>query len=189
MEFTARNHAQIAAELIERLVEHRQVPRVFVGQREDLTDLNQALAPIQEESDPDDALLELVRQGGTLSMHDFLEDLKAQRKGEHREPRVDIALSVQISGNDLNGKKFQEDVQTQNVSRLGAQLKGINSKLRSGDTLSVTYAGHTEEFRVAWVGASLTALAGQIGITTIDRPTAMWDDEIVGTEPAASQRR
>lgn len=189
VEFTASNHKQAAAELIDRLVEQREVPRVFVGQREDVRGFKQEFAPIHEESDPDDALLELVRQGGTLSMHDFLEDLKAQRKGEHREPRVDVALSVQISGTDIHGKTFQEDIHTQNVSRLGAQLKGINAKLRSGDTVSVSYAGRTEKFRVAWVGASLTALAGQIGITTIDRPTAMWDDIIVGTEPTAFQRR
>lgn len=189
VEFTARNHGQVAAELIERLVEQREVPRVFVGRREDLAGLEEIPGTRHEELDPDDALLELVRRGGTLPVHDFLEDLKAQRKGQRREPRVDIALAIHISGHDFHGNTFAEDVKTHNVSRLGAQLEGVNAKLRSGATISVTYEGRTEEFRVAWVGASLTALAGQIGIVTIDRPTTLWDDVIVAAEPTTSTRR
>jgi hypothetical protein len=174
VEFTSDDHDQRAAELINRLVEHREVPRVFVGRKED-TQQSTVDAAIGLDQAADDPLLELVRMGDALPLEDFLEDLKAQRMGERRAPRVEVVLTVRLTGKDVNGKLFTESVRTRNVSRRGAQLEGVDARLQSGDTVSITYAGQSDDFRIAWVGASLTPLAGQIGVVTVEPATSIWD--------------
>jgi len=200
VEFTSDDHGRRAGELINRLVEHREVPRVFVGRKEGaeagkLGPDTPSIAPSNAESD--DPLLDLVRQGEMLSLEDFLEDLKAQRMGERREPRVEVVVPVRLSGKDANGKLFSENVKTRNVSRRGAQLEGVDAQLQLGAAVSITYAGQSDEFRVTWVGASLTPLAGQIGVVTAESTTSIWDTAIANaavqvlpqTSPRSSKTR
>jgi len=179
VEFTANDGSQRAADLIEHLIEHRgEVPRIFVGRKEDAREVASARHAAPHHVDDDDPLLDLVRHGETLPVADFLEDLRAQRMGQRREPRVDVSVTVHLSGKDAKGKLFSENVQTRNLSRRGAQLEGVNARLQSGDTVTITYAGQSDEFRVAWVGASLTPLAGQIAVVTVGSCTSIWDAEI-----------
>jgi len=199
VEFTSDDRGQRAEELINRLVEHREVPRVFVGRKEGAeeghVELNTPL--VASGTDVDDPLLDLVRQGEMLSLEDFLEDLKAQRMGERREPRVEVVVSVRLSGKDARGKLFSENVKTRNVSRRGAQLEGVDAQLQPGATVSITCAGQTDDFRIAWVGASLTQLAGQIGVVTAESTTSIWDTAIASateqvlpqTNPRSSKPR
>jgi hypothetical protein len=69
-------------ELVGRLVESREVPRVFVGRKEaekaaEKT-FNQVL-PEYADADTPDLLLDLVRSGDSLPTEEFLDALKAQR--------------------------------------------------------------------------------------------------------------
>jgi len=182
VEFTSRDRSQRAAELINQLMEHRgEVPRVFVGRKENADEAQSGLptpAVGSEDAEADDPLLELVRQGETLPIADFLEDLKAQRMGQRREPRMEVVAQVRLTGKDAEGKLFSENVRTRNVSRRGAQLEGVDAKLQPGDTVSITYGGQSDDFRIAWVGASLTPLAGQIGVVSVGSATSIWDAAI-----------
>ncbi|HUM05174.1 MAG TPA: PilZ domain-containing protein [Terriglobales bacterium] len=184
VEFTSKDRGKRAAELIQYLVEHREVPRVFVGAKEDTS----SIEPETAAADPaDDPLLELVRQGDTLPLEQFLDDLKAQRLGERAEPRVDVILQVHLAGTDAQGEIFEEDVETRNISSRGAQLQNVDSKLRSGDIVSIRYGGNSDKFRVTWVGASLTPLAGQIGVVTVESTTSIWDEVIATAQSEAPQ--
>jgi hypothetical protein len=180
VEFTSetQDHRARAEELIGRLVNHREVPRVFVGRKEDLgeTEVSPDQPPADEQ--PFDALLDLVRQGDGIPVEKFLDDLKAQRLGQRAEPRYELSLPVQLSGTDTNGEPFSEMVKTSNVSRRGAQLERVQAKLRPGDTVSIAYDDQTEDFRVAWAGASLTPLAGQIGVVATAADTSLWKPAI-----------
>jgi hypothetical protein len=189
VEFTshAGDHRARVEELISRLVESREVPRVFVGRKEgaQATQATFHRASTDADTETVDPLLELVRMGDSLPIEEFLDDLKAQRLGERREPRLELSLPVEVSGIDANGKRFTEAVKTRNISRHGAQLEGVHAKLRVDDKVSITYAGTTENFRVAWLGASLTPLAGQIGVVAIEQRTSLWDPAIEhGHQPA-----
>ena len=183
LEFTSekRDHRARAEELISRLTNDRGVPRVFVGRKEGASVLplspDQAIAESSDDQ-PFDSLLELVRQGDSMPVEKFLDDLRAQRLGERAEPRIDVSLPIQISGTDIHGKSFAETVRTSNVSRRGAQLEGVQAKLRANDTVSITSGNRQEDFRVAWVGASLTPLAGQIGVIVMELNTTLWDPAI-----------
>jgi hypothetical protein len=101
--------------------------------------------------------------------------LKKQRLGKREEERIEVSLPVLLTGTDAGGRAFQQMVTTCNVSRRGAQLKGVERQLRPGDTIFLTYRGTKEEFRVAWTGGSVTPAAGQIGVVTLERNTSLWD--------------
>jgi hypothetical protein len=77
-------HRARAEELINRLVSHREVPRVFVGRKEK-ENTHQAKskkrATALADPDPPDPLLELIRKGDSLPLDEFQEHLKAQRLG------------------------------------------------------------------------------------------------------------
>lgn len=80
-----QEHRARAEELIDRLVSHREVPRVFVGRKEK-ENTHQAKSNKRTsalaDSDPSDPLLELIRKGDSLPLDEFQDHLKAQRLGQ-----------------------------------------------------------------------------------------------------------
>ena len=80
-----QKHRARAEELIDRLVSHREVPRVFVGRKEK-ENAHQAKskrrATALADPNPPDPLLELIRKGDLLPLDEFQEHLKAQRLGQ-----------------------------------------------------------------------------------------------------------
>jgi len=80
-----QKHRARAEELIDRLVSHREVPRVFVGRKEK-EKTHQAKskrrATALADPNPPDPLLELIRKGDSLPLDEFQEHLKAQRLGQ-----------------------------------------------------------------------------------------------------------
>jgi hypothetical protein len=185
----ARDQRARVEELIGRLVSNREVPRIFVGRKEDrkedrkegeratLTPPSNA-PPNAESPDP---LLELVRSGVSLTMQQFLSDLRAQRLGKRRDPRIDLALPVLLTGTDVSGRPLDQRVMTVNISRRGALLDGIHGMLRLGDKISLARLHKKEQFRVAWVGGEDTPAAGQIGVAAVDPNTSFWDEVLEAT--------
>lgn len=180
VEFTPRgqDHRVRMEQLIGRLMSQREVPRVLIGRKERVSEAGIELdSAAAAGSDPEsaDPLLELIRNGSSVPLEQFQDDLKKQRLGKRREERIEVSLPVLLDGTDVNGRLFQQMVTTCNISRRGAQLKGIDHKLRPGDTIFLTCGGKKEEFRVAWAGASLTPAAGQIGVVALELNTSLWD--------------
>jgi len=83
-------------------------------------------------------------------MERFQEGLRAQRLGNRREPRVEIAVPVLLNGSDVNGRPLDQRVMTINVSRHGAVLSGIYGLVRVGDEVSLARGRHKARFRVQW---------------------------------------
>ncbi len=174
VEFTqVQGHDQRArvGELIGRLVSNREVPRIFVGRKEGQRAApNPAPDPAQNAESPD-PLLELVRSGASLTMEQFLNDLRAQRLGKRRDPRIDLALPVLLTGTDVSGRPLDQRVMTVNISRRGALLDGIHGMLEPGNKISLARLHKKEQFRVTWVGGKDTPAAGQIGVAAVDPNT------------------
>lgn len=82
-------------ELIDRLTSSREVPRIFVGQKEGHVAQDQDNAPadplIQAKADP---LRSLIREGTSLTPEQFLIDLRAQRASKRRDTRGEHSSSV-----------------------------------------------------------------------------------------------
>ena len=176
---TADHHTRVA-ELIGRLRDNREVPRIFVGRKEapqhELRLDSAAAKPVS--SPVPDPLLELIREAPSMSAAQFTNDLKAQRLGKRRDPRIDVKLPVLLTGPDENGRPLDQRVTTINISRRGALLEGIYGRLRPGDRVDLARGPKKEQFRVAWVGEADTPSDGQIGVAAVDPNTSFWDQDL-----------
>ena len=176
VEFTDPAQKKRIAELIGRLTETREVPRLFVGRKEgrqwEAAIRHQEQQPDREMPDP---LLVLVREGPDLSVDQFLSDLKAQRLGKRRDPRVDIAVQVLLTGTGEDGKALNQKVKTMNVSHRGAHLEGVTGHLRPGTRVVLAHGKKKETFRVVWVGAENSPVRGQIGVS-VEQSSNFWDE-------------
>jgi hypothetical protein len=170
-------------ELIGRLTSQREVPKIFVGRKEDRKEGKKEAQPAPNagpgtvpEADVLDPLLQLIRGGASLGMEQFLNDLRAQRLGDRRDARIELALPVLLTGTDITGRPLNQRVMTINISRRGALLDGIHGMLGRGDIISLTRLQKKEQFRVAWVGAEATPAAGQIGVAAVDPNSSFWSE-------------
>jgi hypothetical protein len=172
-------------ELIRQLMSSREVPKIFVGRKENTKEAQKKIPPATSDAAADaespDPLLELIRKGAALTSEQFLNDLRAQRLGKRRDPRIDIALPVLLTGTDVRGRPLDQRVMTINISRRGALLDGVHGLLGQGATITLTRGQKREQFSVAWVGADETPAAGQIGVAAVDPNTSFWNEVLEAT--------
>jgi hypothetical protein len=181
---TADHHRRVQ-ELIGRLRDNREVPRIFVGRKERRPEREPRLDSTVVEgagSHKPDPLLELIRQARSMSAEQFASDLKAQRLGKRRDPRINVTLPVLLTGADESGRPLDQRVTTVNISRRGAQLEGIYGRLRPGDRVDLARGHKKEQFRVAWVGEAGTPSDGQIGVAAVEPNTSFWSQDLEGAE-------
>jgi hypothetical protein len=175
------DHRTRVEELIGRLRDNREVPRIFVGRKERQPKHEPGLdsagveAAVPETADP---LLDLIREAPSMSAEQFASDLKAQRLGKRRDPRFDVALPVRLAGTDESGRPLDQRVTTVNISRRGALLQGIYGRLRPGDHVVLARGEKKEQFRVAWVGDMGTPSDGQVGVAALEPKTSFWDQDL-----------
>ncbi|MGB8013442.1 MAG: PilZ domain-containing protein [Terriglobales bacterium] len=176
------------ADLIGRLKSNREVPIIFVERNEQQSRADEGKKDEgkkgdrkddQHEAQNDklpDPLLQLIREGPSLTTEQFVNDLRAQRLGKRRDPRVDLAVPVLLTGTDINGRPLDQRVMTVNISRRGALLEGVHGLLKPGDQIYLSRLRRREQFRVAWVGGNGTPKAGQIGVAAVDPNTTFWSE-------------
>jgi hypothetical protein len=95
--------------------------------------------------------------------------------GKRREPRIQAKLQVRIAGIDASGRPLLQMVTTQNTSRNGAMLDGIQGMFKTGEIISVSYKNDKARFRVSWMGDAGTARSGQMGVESVDSAKCIWD--------------
>jgi hypothetical protein len=126
-------------------------------------------------------LLDLLLEGAALSAEQFQSDLRAQRLGKRRDPRINIALPVLLSGVDASGRPLDQRVITVNISRRGALLEGIHGQLTQGAKVSLSRGASSEDFRVAWVEDDETSSGARIGVAAVDPNSSFWDSVLKAT--------
>jgi methyl-accepting chemotaxis protein len=107
-----------------------------------------------------------------------LSRLVHQFKIERSDRRIDVALTVRLSGTDVSGQPLDQQVMTVNLSRKGARLKGIHARLRLGSQVSLARLNKVEQFLVVSAGQPNTPDAGAISVSAVDPATSFWDDVI-----------
>ena len=95
--------------------------------------------------------------------------------GKRRDPRIQAKLQVRIAGIDASGRPLLQMVTTQNISRNGAMLDGIQGRFKTGEIISVSYKNDKARFRVSWMGEAGTARSGQMGVESVDSAKCIWD--------------
>jgi hypothetical protein len=83
-------------------------------------------------------------------------------------------LAVQVSGRDLKGTPFTQNVTASNVSRSGALLSGLSHGIRSGDLLWVEYEQRKARFRIVWVRDSKSSLKTQAAVHRLAKEECPW---------------
>ena len=102
--------------------------------------------------------------------------LMRQFKIERRDRRIETSLAVSLQATDVNGHPLQQEVRTTNISRSGALLTGIRGQVQKGSHVSLARLQKVEKFLVAWVGEENSPRASQIGVSTADEASSLWDD-------------
>jgi hypothetical protein len=169
------------AGLIKQLAGHREAPRIFVGKKEGQPAAAATLPKPERDPESPDALLDLLLEGSALTTEQFLSDLRAQRLGKRRDPRIEIALPVLLSGVDVSGRPLDQRVTTINISRRGALLEGIHGLLAPGSKISLTRGPSKEEFGVAWVVNDAAPAGARIGVAAMDPNSSFWDAVLTAT--------
>jgi hypothetical protein len=191
-----KEHRERVKVLIAQLTNQREIPRIIVGRKESLTanGLNapsgnhgtgksvpsvpqgQSVALVSSDEEVDDPLLDLVRNGVSLDVTEFLDNLRAQRLGKRRERRVEIALPVILTGVDVKGQALAQRVMTVNLNRNGALLEGVYGVPSQGDRISLARGSLKEDFLVARVVDDESASGAKIGVMAVNPNTTFWDD-------------
>jgi methyl-accepting chemotaxis protein len=109
-----------------------------------------------------------------------LSRLMRQFKVERRDRRIPIPLPVRLIATDVQGGALDLEVQTVNVSRRGALLKGVHGEFLVGSKVSLARLNRREEFQVQWVGQANSADSGLVGLAALNSKSSFWDD-VVGS--------
>src|SRR5258708_19774136 len=129
------------ADLNARLMSDREVPRIFIGRKEGRKkeDRQEGQHAVSNAATGDalaaespDALLDLVREGASLTVEQFLNDLRAQRLGKRRDPRIDLALPVVLTRTGVSGRPLDQNGMTGKINPPGAPLHGAHPTLEMG---------------------------------------------------------
>jgi hypothetical protein len=80
-----------------------------------------------------------------------------------KERRLNLELPVRIWGVDRLARPFAEIVRVRNISKSGAVLTGVRSKVQMGETLDVQLGASRAQFRIVWTGSS-----GEAGIQALE---------------------
>ncbi len=105
-----------------------------------------------------------------------LSGLMAQFRIERRDSRVSVVIPVRLTATDSDGRTFDQEVMTVNVSPQGCLLKGVYKKIERGSRVTLARQNRQEDFMVVWLGEENTPMAGQLGISTIDPHSTFWND-------------
>jgi hypothetical protein len=81
----------------------------------------------------------------------FRSDGVRAMKERRQEERVRIELRVKVSGVNARCESFCEHALATNLSRTGALLFQITTKLRCGDLLAIEYGSRRAYCRIVWV--------------------------------------
>jgi hypothetical protein len=95
--------------------------------------------------------------------------------GKRRDPRIQAKLQVRIAGIDASGRPLLQMVTTQDISRHGALLDGIQGAFKLSEIISVSFKSNKARFRVSWMGDTASGKAGQMGVQSVDPAKCIWD--------------
>ncbi|HUO60162.1 MAG TPA: hypothetical protein VMU24_05800 [Candidatus Acidoferrales bacterium] len=93
--------------------------------------------------------------------------------GKRQELRFDMALSVRIWGLDEDGKVFEEEATTIDVTTTGARLRGVTRSLHRGSVIGIRHRNSSARYRVTWVGEAENG-EREIGVQLLEGGKFIW---------------
>lgn len=100
-----------------------------------------------------------------------MEIVRIDRRGE---ARTSSDLQLLVWGIHTQGERFAEQVWAENISVIGALLRGLHAALNPGDVVGILCAGRKARFRVIWVRYDGLDSPGQAAVHRIDQDVCPW---------------
>ena len=109
------------------------------------------------------------------------------------ETRISQQIPVRVWGIDADGKAFNEDAYTTDISLTGAKLQGLRARLKKGDIVGMQSAQGKARFRVT----SEPGSSGRISVCCVEPGKCIWDPKLLRPsneapallEPLGSRRK
>jgi hypothetical protein len=98
------------------------------------------------------------------------------------EPRTGRESSVRIFGLDSSGNPINSTAWTVDISRRGVRLKGINFRVKPGETIGLRSGPEKARYKVVWIGDPASPLEGQIGLFCLESGKYIWSAEAAAGE-------
>jgi len=92
---------------------------------------------------------------------------------ERIEKRLVIALSIRVYGMGSDGKPFNQEVRTLDITRDGARIDGL-PPIAIGEIVGVQYGQEKSRYKVIWVGEVGGKREGQIGVHVVETGQPLW---------------
>ncbi len=112
------------------------------------------------------------------------------------ETRIIMEVPVRLWGTDADGKPFNLECRTLDISRVGARIEGVSARLKQGDIIGIQSAFGKARFRVTWVGHEGSHAYGKISVCCVEPGKCIWDPKFLSakeetnpTEPLGSRRK
>jgi hypothetical protein len=93
-------------------------------------------------------------------------------------------VHVRLLGIAADGKPFNVETWTTDISLTGARVLSIDHKVRPGDILAMQAPTGRGRFRVTGFGKEGTAHAGEISLSCVEPGKCIWDPKLFGARPA-----
>ena len=89
------------------------------------------------------------------------------------EKRLVIALPIRVYGMGSDGKPFNQEARTLDITRDGARIDGL-PQITAGETVGVQYGEKKARYKVIWVGEAGGNKEGQIGVQVVEPGPSVW---------------
>jgi hypothetical protein len=100
------------------------------------------------------------------------------------EKRLVIALPIRVYGMGSDGKPFNQEARTLDITRDGARIDGL-PQITAGETVGVQYGEKKARYKVIWVGEAGGNKEGQIGVQVVEPGPSVWEKILEATPEEA----
>ena len=97
------------------------------------------------------------------------------------DTRIKADVAVRLLGTDAEGRPFNLDTRTIDISLTGARVRGIHCDLRQGDIIGVTAPTGRGRFRVTGIGKRGSSNEREISLSCVEPGKCIWDPKLFST--------
>ncbi len=105
------------------------------------------------------------------------------------ESRVKTEVHVRLLGIDADGKPFNVETWTTDISLTGARVLSIDHKVRQGDILAMHSPMGKGRFRVTGFGKAGSTHEGEISLSCVEPGKCIWDPKLFTKAPPQNYSR
>jgi hypothetical protein len=94
--------------------------------------------------------------------------------GMRKEMRLQLALPVRVSGENADGKSFEQSCTTVDLTANGVRIEGLIQTVRCGAVISVSYGDKRVPAQIMWTGKMGSKSQGHVGLQVVGGWKNLW---------------